>query len=309
VTDASPTAENLRRTAQRVVRVSRRLPDMARAVRAAAHGWQPGPKELGGVQHPPVGTRPTPPFTLREGIDREQFAKDVATRDWFHTFDFGGGIVASGPDPSHQKTQFLGLPDSFEGLRVLDIGAYDGHYSFEAARRGAAEVVAADHFVWTWPGNTAKDNFEFVRDALGMNDVVKDVTVKVEDMTPEIVGSDFDVVFFYGVLYHAPDPLGYLKRVRAVTAPQGQVLIETVVDLLDVPRPALAYYPGAYLNNDGSNHFGPNILAVRGLLEDAGFSRMDDLGLWRYHELEVTKGAPLPPGPPKSGRAVMRARP
>jgi tRNA (mo5U34)-methyltransferase len=299
-------------TARKIVRATRReyretrdfLKGRIAAYGAARHSVE-GPDGVQRAALPDKG--PTPPFTLRDGIDRDQFAKDVASRDWFHTFDFGDGIVGHGPDPSHHKTQYLGLPDSFEGLRVLDIGAYDGHYSFEAARRGAKEVVAADHFVWTWPGNTARDNFDFVRDALGMNDVVRDVTVRVEDMTPEIVGGEFDVVFFYGVLYHAPDPLGYLKRVRAVT--RGEVLIETVVDLLHVPRPALAYYPGAYLNNDGSNHFGPNMMAVKGLLEDAGFSQMDDLGIWRYHEIELTRGAPLPPGPPTSGRAVVRARP
>ena len=280
---------------------------MARAVRDAAHGWETGPPELGGVRLPPDGDAITPPFALRPGIDRDQFAKEVRARDWFHSFDFGGGIVADGIDKSHWKTQFMGLPGSFAGLRVLDIGAYDGHYAFETARRGAAEVVAADHFVWTWPGCTARGNFELVRDALGYGDVVKDVVVRVEDMTPESVGGEFDVVLFLGVLYHAPDPLGYLKRVRAVTAPGGRAVVETVVDLLDVSRPAMAYYPGAYLNEDASNHFGPNLLAVQGLLSDAGFSRVDEPFLWRYHEIESTSGRPLPPGPPKSGRAVVTA--
>ena len=110
---------------------------------------------------------------------------------------------------------------------------------------------------------------------------------------------------FFGVLYHAPDPLGYLKRIRAVT--RQYVLIETVVDMLDVPRPALAYYPGAYLNGDASNHFGPNLAALEGLLSDAGFSRMEDLGMWRAHEIELTRGVPMPKGRPTSGRSVVRA--
>ena len=245
----------------------------------------------------------TPPFATRPGVDRDEFAKEVAARKWFHTFDFGDGIIGHGPDPSHQKTKYLGLPDSFEGLTVLDVGAYDGHYSFEAARRGATDVLATDHWVWTWPGETARDNFAFVRDRTGL--AVRDQYIRVEDLTPEAIGGQFDVVFFYGVLYHAPDPLGYLKRVRSVT--RRYVLIETVVDLLDIARPALAYYPGAYLNRDASNHFGPNMPALEGLLSDAGFSRVDDLGVWREHEIELTRGVELPTGPPTSGRAVVRA--
>lgn len=59
--------------------------------------------------------------------------------------------------------------------------------------------------------------------------------VAVEDLSPETVGGPFDVVLFLGVLYHAPDPLGYLRNVRRVT---GDVaVIETAVDLLDVAVP------------------------------------------------------------------------
>ena len=31
---------------------------------------------------------------------------------------------------------------------MLDIGAWDGYYSFEAERRGASRVVALDHYAW-----------------------------------------------------------------------------------------------------------------------------------------------------------------
>jgi 23S rRNA G2069 N7-methylase RlmK/C1962 C5-methylase RlmI len=41
----------------------------------------------------------------------------------------------------------LRLPD-LRGKTVLDIGAYDGFFSFEAERRGAKQVVAMDYYVW-----------------------------------------------------------------------------------------------------------------------------------------------------------------
>jgi tRNA (mo5U34)-methyltransferase len=35
-----------------------------------------------------------------------------------------------------------------DGLSVLDVGACDGYYSFEAERRGARDVLALDELVW-----------------------------------------------------------------------------------------------------------------------------------------------------------------
>ena len=37
------------------------------------------------------------------------------------------------------------MPEDLTGMRVLDIGARDGFYTFEAERRGAREVVALDY--------------------------------------------------------------------------------------------------------------------------------------------------------------------
>lgn len=243
------------------------------------------------------------PFTVTSGIDREQFAKEVAERTWFHTFEFSNGVTGHANDPSPDKVRFMGFPDSFEGLTVLDIGAFDGYFSFEAARRGAADVLATDELVWNWPGQTSRSNFEFVREHTGLP--VRDQVIKVEDLSPEAVGGEFDVVLFLGVLYHAPDPLGYLKRVRSIT--RKYALVETVVDMLHIDRPALGYYPGEYLNGDGSNFFGPNMLALEGLLKDAGFGRVENLGLWRTHEMERVRGVALPDTPPISGRALVRA--
>ena len=41
----------------------------------------------------------------------------------------------------------IDLPD-LAGKTVLDIGAWDGYYSFQAERLGASGVVALDHYVW-----------------------------------------------------------------------------------------------------------------------------------------------------------------
>jgi tRNA (mo5U34)-methyltransferase len=200
---------------------------------------------------------------------------EIAERSWFHTIDLGGGISTAGRKDTLAEVVHMRLPD-LTGRTVLDVGAYDGFYSFEAERRGAKDVLATDSWAWNWSGSDARRNFELAHELLGSS--VRVQNVSVEKLAPETVGGTFDVVLFLGVLYHAPDPLGYLKGVRSVTGEMA--IIETVVDLLDVPVPAAAYYPGEALNNDGSNHFGPNPQAVEGMLGDAGFGRVVAFEPW-----------------------------
>jgi tRNA (mo5U34)-methyltransferase len=196
---------------------------------------------------------------------------------------------------------------------VLDIGAYDGFYSFEVERRGAMRVVAVDHWAWNWPGSDARGNFDLAYEVLGSGVEIRDIPV--EEISAETLGSTFDVVLFLGVLYHAPDPLGYLRRVRAVTA--DVAIIETVVDLLDVPIPAVAYYQGDSMNGDASNHFGPNPRAVEAMLRDVGFSRVVSFPPWTVskdwgihsgkagNSVWARVGRRLRPG--RSGRMVFHA--
>src|SRR5947199_8458538 len=67
---------------------------------------------------------------------------------WHHSMDLGHGVVTQGQDNSSRKLKRLKLPESFAGKSVLDVGAWDGFFSFEAERRGAQRVLATDSFVW-----------------------------------------------------------------------------------------------------------------------------------------------------------------
>jgi tRNA (mo5U34)-methyltransferase len=98
-----------------------------------------------------------------------------------------------------------------------------------------------------------------------------------EDLDAATLGT-FDLVLFLGVLYHAPDPLGYLAKVRALC--RNMAIIETHVDALDYPRPALVFYPGNTLNNDPTNFFGPNALAVETMLKEVGFASVEAFPQW-----------------------------
>lgn len=199
----------------------------------------------------------------------------VASHTWFHTIDLGHGVVTPGVDDSPSKLEFVGFPDSLAGKTVLDVGAFDGFFSFEAERRGASRVVAADYFCWSRPGDPMTDGrgFDIAHWALG-SDVEKRM-IRVEDICPETVGM-FDVVLFLGVLYHSPDPLRYLRNMRSVC--REVLLVETHVDALDQERPMMVFYPGATLNGDASNYWGPNRQCVEEMLKEAGFRQVELVG-------------------------------
>lgn len=188
---------------------------------------------------------------------------------WYHTIDLGGGVVTRGVDDSPVRLARAQLPESLQGKTVLDVGAWDGFFSFECERRGAARVVAADHFSWHGTGWGTKAGFTLAREALESR--VEDVDIDVMDLGPERVGR-FDVVLFLGVLYHLRHPFLALERVASVT--REYLILETVVDLVGFQRPAMAFYPGRELNNDPTNWWGPNIPAVKGMLETLGFSEV-----------------------------------
>ena len=67
--------------------------------------------------------------------------------EWYHTIELAPGVFTPGRAPIEYyeaSLRALRLPDS-HGKSVLDIGAYDGFFSFAAERLGAARVVALDH--------------------------------------------------------------------------------------------------------------------------------------------------------------------
>jgi len=223
----------------------------------------------------------------------------VAALPWYHVLELPGGIVTPGSDDPRDRLPLLGLPEDLSGMSVLDIGAWDGFFSFECERRGAARVVAADWFAWRQAAGGSKASFELAREALGS--AVGDVEVRVEDISPEELGT-FDLVLFVGVLYHLPDPLGALRAVASVTG--GRLILETHVDLVLKRRPAAAFYPGRELKGDPTNWWGPNAAAVEGLLRASGF---DDVAkvFPRSRAYELARAVRRRS---QQGRAVFHAR-
>ena len=216
-----------------------------------------------------------------ETLAAPDLRSEVERIRWFHTIDLGDGIVTPGQDESLRKLEWLGLPPSLAGKTVLDVGAWDGFFSFEAERRGARRVVAMDPACWREPawgpdGWGTRQGFDLARRALGSR--VEDLDLDLLELSPERVGT-FDVVLFLGVFYHLPDPLPHLERVASVTG--ERLVLETHADLIDLRRPAMAYYAGTEVSGDPSNWWGPNPALLRAVLKGMGFSRVEVVHLER----------------------------
>jgi tRNA (mo5U34)-methyltransferase len=253
---------------------------------------------------------------------RDEIRRQADAIAWFHSIDLGDGITTKGQ--SDLALSVDRFPD-FAGRSVLDIGAWDGYYSFQAEHSGAARVVALDNYAWgvdfvarerywaecaangTLPDH-AKDLTDFWRaDLPGRRgfDFAKerlhsDVTPVVGDfatMDLNEIGV-FDVVMYLGVLYHMKEPLTCLERVRRVTSQVA--VVETAA--LHVPgledERLLQFHPGGELNTDFGNWYVPNLAAIHALCLAAGFSSVTTVlgppeverGPWRRrstHRAEV----------------------
>jgi FkbM family methyltransferase len=189
--------------------------------------------------------------------------------NWFHQIRLGEDFVTEGPDKSEEKSKYLNLPEQLTDKSVIDIGCWDGFFSFECEKRGAGRVLSTDHFVWSKIG-TKDAGYNFAHSVLKSRAVK--LQCSIEELDPNTLGQ-FDLVLMLGVLYHAPDPLGYLRKARSLCS--GVLILESHVDMLDYPRPAIAYYEGASLCNDPTNFWGPNTSAVVGMLKDSGFKHVE----------------------------------
>ncbi|MBV8809180.1 MAG: methyltransferase domain-containing protein, partial [Acidobacteriaceae bacterium] len=127
---------------------------------------------------------------------------------WFQRIELPGGLQTPGwSDPKVEKLPYFGLPEKTTGMRVLDIGHAEGFFSFEAEKRGATEVIAIDNY----PPMIRK--FEICRAALESR--VHSYLTSVYDLDPKTFGT-FDLVMFYGVLYHLRHPILALQHIHSV---------------------------------------------------------------------------------------------
>ena len=159
-----------------------------------------------------------------------------------------------------------------KGRSVLDIGAWDGFFSFEAERQGAKRVLATDHYCWSGPGWGTKAGFDYIHARTESH--VESLDIDLKDLSPERVGT-FDVVLFLGVLYHLKDPLGGLERAASLCT--ETLMIETAGAMFECTDPVMRFYLGDELGGDATNFWAPNPLCLERMLKEVGFGEVEFL--------------------------------
>lgn len=227
---------------------------------------------------------------------------------WFHSFEFPNGRTIEGIKPLaiQREEADLFFPDDLAGKSVLDIGAWDGFFSFEAERRGAARVLATDHFCWSGPGWGTRDGFDFIHRTLDSR--VESLDIDVPSLNPAALGQ-FDVVLFLGVLYHVKDPYSSLEAAARMCS--DQLIIETVTALHFETLPAMRLYKPGELSGDPTNFWAPNVPALELMLDTFGFSRIEAIPspATQRHPLGRPRGWGLPSKARKRAnhRTIIRA--
>ena len=64
--------------------------------------------------------------------------------DWYHSYDLCGVLTPGRLKIDVSYLNAIGVPQSLEGLRVLEIGSWDGAYTWELERRNPASLDALD---------------------------------------------------------------------------------------------------------------------------------------------------------------------
>jgi tRNA (mo5U34)-methyltransferase len=250
---------------------------------------------------------------------------------WFHSIDLGDRVTP-GQKPAEllaNEWDQMRLPP-LAGKSVLDVGAWDGYFSFRAEDAGAARVVALDHYVWSMhlheqqayyrackAAGLAPDQYHERPDLwdpaglpgkAGFDTAHRARNSRVEPVVGDFMTVDldalgaFDVVFFLGVLYHLEEPLIGLRRLRRLT--RELAVIETVATYVEghADRSLAEFFPFAELDGDVGNWWATNEPALHGMCRAAGFSTVETVAAPPPEALEPVDGV-------ARYRIVVHARP
>jgi len=194
---------------------------------------------------------------------------------WYHRIALPDGTITPGCAPIDPDRYCI--PADLTGKRVLDIGAWDGYWTWEALKRGAKEVVAIDDFSdhCGAPDKVKRNGwqtFDLCREAFGFTRCAMDpanntplivwrnghgqkcrrIETSVYNLCPIELGQ-FDLVFCFGVIYHLKHPLLALEKISAVCT--GALYIETAS--LDEYSPYRGGLGKGYVDNDRVMEFYP----------------------------------------------------
>jgi tRNA (mo5U34)-methyltransferase len=175
----------------------------------------------------------------------EMHSKDQSIQEridsvnWYHDFEFPGGLRASTetPDKDFHRSVWQLIERNLDqvdmqGKSVLDIGCWDGYWSFYAERRGAQSVLATDDVSQNWAEGTGLSL------ARSLFDSKIEVNQQVSVYDIASLNQKFDVILCMGVYYHLYDPFYAFSQIRHLCHPDTIVVFEGDVGVEMAPGTA-----------------------------------------------------------------------
>jgi tRNA (mo5U34)-methyltransferase len=198
---------------------------------------------------------------------------------WFHTFALAPGVYTPGIARDHgYRLAVLGA-DRFAGRSVLDVGAFDGFYSFLAEVRGARRVVAVDNEQYV---DWVRARFGVtLTGGAGFRAVAELLASRVEYRRMDVLdvhelGERFDVALCFGILHRVTDPIALLQALAGVLTPGGEIVLETYGSRLATDVPSIEVHdPGDVYARDNFVYWGFSSEALRRLARIVGLDELE----------------------------------
>lgn len=190
---------------------------------------------------------------------------------WYHCIRLPDGVTTPGIRGADAWDD-QGLPDSVDGQTVLDVGAAEGYFSFEAERRGAKKVVAVDQ--WTDPkslGTTASIIPTWSRHFHDVHVMLSSKVIPVDCSIYDFSWDHkFDTVIFSQVLYHLEHPVLGIEKIREYTA--GKCYFESLITSGNEQLPHMVMNRDPMLIHDSSTIWIPSRTCLLAMLNMCSFS-------------------------------------
>jgi tRNA (mo5U34)-methyltransferase len=262
---------------------------------------------------------------------------DLSNYYWYHTIDLGEGLVTPGVYDYRHCLEAFCFPESLRGMKVLDIGAATGFFSFEFEKRGGTVVsteLSSLLDIDKFPGETMEQTLRKLEAMMPAHSTYSDQQCQqlfqieqleqfyqcflvapfdfcrrrlnslatrrfstIYDLSPEVLGVDQFDLVFLG------DVLLHTVYPLKALATVANLCSGTLIlsqGLADLPenRPALLYVGGETPGSDEISWWWPNYAFFEQILRKLGFRQVELKG---YHRGIVR------PGGGSFNRAVIHA--
>ena len=161
---------------------------------------------------------------------------------------------------------YFGIPKNLKNKHVLDVGAWDGYFSFLAESRGA-KVKAIDSLEG-WHKKEGTNGFDLAKEVLKSNVDYEIITLEEFAVNANY---QFDIVFLFGTLYHVEEPLKHLHALSKLT--KEYAIIETAISSQNNNTNIWEFNHG--LHGDKTNYWYPSLKGLESALKFVGFDHSE----------------------------------